>query len=116
MTDSSAIKGISFNLWDKNKWEFVLKTPPEPQRKTANKSKSAAWEDEESDEDDFGGDASNDTIPMPPPWPNAIVITREEFETRLPAGGKTVLFRNVQLVCMLRQIYSFTSNGVKHLV
>ncbi|TPX32812.1 hypothetical protein SmJEL517_g04139 [Synchytrium microbalum] len=89
------LKGISFNLWDNAKWEYVLKTPPEPQRKDASKSKPAAWRDEESDEDDLGDDEEH--IAMPTPWPNAISLTREEFETRLPAGGKTTLFKNLQL-------------------
>jgi hypothetical protein len=98
------LKGISFDLGDNSKWEFVLLDNTQPGSSRDNAFK--VEQDEEEDEE-----ASNSNIlDLPRSWVDALSISNEEFQARCPSGSKTVLYKNAKCVsvrCWTRDQYKY---------
>ncbi|KAI8894392.1 hypothetical protein BC833DRAFT_568385 [Globomyces pollinis-pini] len=83
------LRGISFDLGDNVKWEFVLLDNAQPgMKKTKDENEE---EDEDEDEDKL-----TEIIDLPPSWVSQLNITQEQFESKCPTGGKTVYYRNAK--------------------
>ncbi|KAJ3065432.1 hypothetical protein HDU98_011207, partial [Podochytrium sp. JEL0797] len=89
------LKGIHFDLGDNSKWEFVLldNTQPGPSHnKNGDKNEDNVSDDEEENEDE-----NLEILDLPPSWVDRISITKEQFESKCPAGSKTMLYRNARV-------------------
>ena len=83
------LKGVSFDLGDTMKWEFVLLDNNQPNGRKTGKDLDA-----EEDEDDK--DNQSVIVDMPPSWVDRLTITLEQFESKCPTGGKATLYRNAK--------------------
>jgi hypothetical protein len=81
------LKGISFDLGDTMKWEFVLLDNNQPN----GKKKEIDAEEEEDDKDNLSV-----VVDMPPSWVDRLVISSEQFESKCPSGGKAVFYKNAK--------------------
>ncbi|KAJ3271632.1 hypothetical protein HDV01_006502 [Terramyces sp. JEL0728] len=84
------LKGISFDLGDNVKWEFVLLDNTVPGVKQ-NKDGDDAGSDEEEEETKI-----NEVIDLPRSWVSPISITLEQFEAKCTNGGKTIYYKNAK--------------------
>ncbi|KAJ3291052.1 hypothetical protein HDU79_002720 [Rhizoclosmatium sp. JEL0117] len=89
------LKGIQFDLGDNSKWEFVLLDNTQPGA-TGNKG-NGDNEDNVSDDEDENEDENLEILDLPPSWVDRISITKEQFESKCPAGSKTMLYRNARV-------------------
>lgn len=78
------LKGISFDLADNMKWEFVLLENTSP-----NARKGEEAEDDEDDKENI-----TEIVDVPPSWVDKLQITQEQFESKCPSGGKATQFKN----------------------
>ncbi|KAJ3051002.1 hypothetical protein HK097_008025 [Rhizophlyctis rosea] len=88
------LKGISFDLGDNAKWEFVLLDNTQP-------SSSANLDDEDLKDADAASDEEDETqhseiLDLPPSWVEKIAISKEQFEARCPSGSKSVTYKNAR--------------------
>jgi hypothetical protein len=83
------LKGISFDLGDNSKWEFVLLDNTQPGSKKSEGEEGEAGSDEEED-----AEKPSEILDMPPSWVDRLVISQEQFESKCPNGGKTTVYRN----------------------
>jgi hypothetical protein len=93
------LKGISFDLGDNSKWEFVLLENSQPGRalrKDELDSKTGAGKAEDDEEDD----SKKQVLDLPPSWVERFEISREKFELRTPSGSKTLTYKNANVVCV----------------
>ncbi|KAI9348730.1 hypothetical protein DFJ73DRAFT_834662 [Zopfochytrium polystomum] len=90
------LKGIQFDLGDNSKWEFVLLDNNQPG--VASKSKGDPLNDkgDVSDEED-AEEANLEILDLPPSWVDKLVVSREQFESKCPAGSKAVIYRNARV-------------------
>ncbi|KAJ3026471.1 UNVERIFIED_CONTAM: hypothetical protein HDU68_005603 [Siphonaria sp. JEL0065] len=89
------LKGIQFDLGDNSKWEFILLDNTQPGamgNKSGEKNEDNVSDDEEEAEDD-----NLEILDLPPSWVDRITITKEQFESKCPAGSKTMLYRNARV-------------------
>ncbi|KND01180.1 uncharacterized protein SPPG_04271 [Spizellomyces punctatus DAOM BR117] len=89
------LKGISFDLGDNAKWEFVLldNTQPggvDPQNDDDDKAADNVSDDEENENGDV------EILDLPPSWVEKLSVSKEDFESRCPLGAKTVLYKNAR--------------------
>ncbi|KAJ3300534.1 hypothetical protein HK104_010476 [Borealophlyctis nickersoniae] len=87
------LKGISFDLGDNAKWEFVLLDNTQPGGPNA---KSDDNKDDNNASDDEEEESNVEILDLPPSWVEKISITKEQFETRCPSGSKSVTYRNAR--------------------
>ncbi|RKO85891.1 hypothetical protein BDK51DRAFT_18590, partial [Blyttiomyces helicus] len=104
------LKGISFDLGDNAKWEFVLLDNTQPggiATKATDHGKNAdnGSDDEEEEDDnaleissyfDFSRKEAPHILDLPPSWVDVISVSKEQFESRCPAGSKSVTYRNAR--------------------
>ena len=81
------LKGISFDLGDTMKWEFVLLDNNQPNGKKR---------DLDAEDDDDEKDNPSVIVDMPPSWVDRLNITLEQFESKCPSGGKAVYDKNAK--------------------
>ncbi|KAJ3221485.1 hypothetical protein HK099_003463 [Clydaea vesicula] len=82
------MKGISLDLGDNSKWEFVLLDNTQPGA-TGNKNE----QDEEEEEEDN----NTEILDLPKSWVDRLTISKEDFQTRCPSGTKTIIFKSARL-------------------
>ncbi|KAJ3373708.1 hypothetical protein HDU91_006037 [Kappamyces sp. JEL0680] len=88
------LKGISFDLGDTMKWEFVLLDNTQPNSHKRNKN--GDLDATEDDDEEEGVNAQSEIVDLPPSWVDRINLSQEQFESKCPTGGKTTQFRNAQ--------------------
>lgn len=92
------LKGISFDLSDTNNWEFVFLDHNKPsgiKGMTGDQNADAGSDDEDNNEGN--GQSNSEILDIPPSWVEKLVISKEQFESKCPAGAKTVHYRNVKV-------------------
>ncbi|KAI9017013.1 hypothetical protein BC832DRAFT_4135 [Gaertneriomyces semiglobifer] len=89
------LKGISFDLGDNTKWEFVLLDNTQPGGVDPNRSEEDDVGDNASDEED-NEDNTPDVLDLPPSWVERLHIPKEDFEARCPLGAKSVVYQNAR--------------------
>jgi hypothetical protein len=91
----AGLKGISFDLGDNSRWEFVLldhtQTGVVPQRQTEGKEANGNVSDDDDEEK-----ANNEVVDLPPSWVDRLKVTKEQFESRSPSGSKTSLYKDAR--------------------
>jgi hypothetical protein len=91
----AGLKGISFDLGDNSRWEFVLldhtQTGVVPQRQTEGKEANGNVSDDDDEEK-----ANNEVVDLPPSWVDRFMVTKEQFESRCPSGSKTSLYKDAR--------------------
>ncbi|KAJ3367026.1 hypothetical protein GGF32_000087 [Allomyces javanicus] len=110
---SNGLMGISFDLADTTKWEFVFLQNPQPSLATsangtgtggsstnpgtsgAAGSAPAGAEEEEDDGD--AGDGDSELFDLPPSWVAKLDLSPAQFDSRCPSGSKVMTWRNVKL-------------------
>ncbi|KAJ3033181.1 hypothetical protein HDV00_006678 [Rhizophlyctis rosea] len=90
------LKGISFDLGDNAKWEFVLLDNTQPSSSSLSPADDAKDGDNASDEEDEET-TQTEILDLPPSWVEKIVIGKEEFEARCPSGSKSVTYKNARI-------------------
>ncbi|KAJ1535359.1 hypothetical protein HK096_002703, partial [Nowakowskiella sp. JEL0078] len=86
------LKGISFDLGDNVKWEFVLLDNTQPGGKS--KRNGEANDAGSDDEEEVG---NSEILDLPPSWVDKLMISKEQFESRCPSGSKCVTFSNARV-------------------
>lgn len=81
------MKGISLDLGDNSKWEFVLLDNTQPGASLAKQQ-----------DDDEEEEANTEVLDLPRSWVDRLLLSKEEFQTLCPSGSKTILFKNARLV------------------
>ncbi|KAI9093129.1 hypothetical protein DFS34DRAFT_274340 [Phlyctochytrium arcticum] len=87
------LKGISFDLGDNSKWEFVLLDNTQPGGTDPNLDDPDKAEGVSDDED---SENEVEILDLAPGWVEKLSLGREEFESRCPAGQKTIMYRNAR--------------------
>ncbi|KAL3898185.1 MAG: hypothetical protein SGCHY_002920 [Lobulomycetales sp.] len=82
------MKGISLDLGDNSKWEFVLLDNTQPGMEIPGENQQ---EDEEEEE------GNPEILDLPPSWVEKLTLSKENFQARCPSGAKTVIFQNARL-------------------
>ena len=80
------MKGISLDLGDNSKWEFVLLDQTQP---------GAELKEEEEEEEEG---VNSEILDLPRSWVEKLTLDKEDFQKRCPSGSKTVIFKNARLV------------------
>ncbi|KXS13619.1 hypothetical protein M427DRAFT_500237 [Gonapodya prolifera JEL478] len=99
------LKGISFDLADNNKWEFVFPDNTVPGLSgvgaagSSGQSGQAASNIGKGDDEDEEGDVTNEEgrVDLPPSWVEALSLTQEQYERKCPTGSKSVTYRNARV-------------------
>ncbi|KAJ3246304.1 hypothetical protein HDU78_007388 [Chytriomyces hyalinus] len=94
------LKGIHFDLGDNSKWEFVLLDNTQPSSYGSHAAGNGAGKKEDNgsdDEDDNEGEENSEILDLPPSWVDRISITKEQFESKCPAGSKSMLYKNARV-------------------
>ena len=86
------LNGISFDLGDTTKWEFVFLENSHPQGMGTNLDEKREEEEEEDAENPI------EVLDMPPSWVDKLSISKEQFESKCPAGSKCIEYKNVKYV------------------
>ncbi|KAJ3015324.1 hypothetical protein HKX48_004663 [Thoreauomyces humboldtii] len=89
------LKGISFDLGDNAKWEFVLLDNTQPGGVDAQDDGEDAAGDNASDDGDEDAPAS-EILDLPPSWVEKLSVSTENFESRCPSGAKMVIYRDAR--------------------
>jgi hypothetical protein len=84
------MKGISLDLGDNSKWEFVLLDNTQPGSSMAN-------DQQQQQEDDDEEEGNAEILDLPRSWVEKLSLGKEDFQTRCPSGAKTVVFKNARL-------------------
>ncbi|KAI8815434.1 hypothetical protein BJ742DRAFT_876531 [Cladochytrium replicatum] len=87
------LKGISFDLGDNAKWEFVLLDNTLPGGIAPKIADDIQVQDNASEEDEDEENGS-EILDLPPSWVSPLSITKDEFELRSASGSKSVTYRN----------------------
>ena len=83
------LKGISFDLGDNSRWEFVLLNNVQPGYALGGRRE----EDFEDDDEENG----LEILDLPPSWADKLSLSREEFESKCPLGSKSVVYKNAKV-------------------
>lgn len=108
----NGLKGISFDLADNVKWEFVLLGNTHPKlsqargnnNKLESSSKTATTrskpEEEEEEEEEYinPNGQRGQVLDLPPSWVGKLNIPIEQYESRCPMGSKILTFKNGRVV------------------
>ena len=92
----SSLKGISFDLGDNAKWEFVLLDNNKPGGIRTTVDSQANGGDAGSDDEDNGEASQSEILDLPPSWVEKLSVSKEQFESRCPSGSKSVTYKNVK--------------------
>ena len=87
------LKGISFDLADHSKWEFVFLGNNKPRGIRASFDPEKADADVGSDDED---NQESDVLDLPPSWVEKLNLSKEQFESKCPSGSKTYCYKNVK--------------------
>ncbi|KAG5459062.1 MAG: hypothetical protein BJ554DRAFT_595, partial [Olpidium bornovanus] len=93
------LKGVSFDLGDNAKWEFVLLDNSQPGLALpgpGNRAGNHQAFEEEEDEEDENGAPGTEGLDLPPSWVDKISLSKEQFESRCPQGFKQVTYKNAR--------------------
>ncbi|KAJ3328293.1 hypothetical protein HDU76_010208 [Blyttiomyces sp. JEL0837] len=91
------LKGIQFDLGDNSKWEFVLLDNTQPGG-NASKGNDDGQNNDNASDDEEEEEANLEILDLPPSWVERLSLTREQFESKCPAGSKTVVYKNARVV------------------
>ena len=88
------LKGISFDLADHAKWEFVFLDNNKPRgiRASFDPDNAEAYVGSDDDEDN----EESEVLDLPPSWVEKLTITKEQFESKCPSGSKILCYKNVK--------------------
>jgi hypothetical protein len=88
------LQGISFDIGDNSKWEFVLLDNTQPGGIAPKTGDAADNLSDDEDEDDL----NLEILDLPPSWVERLSVTKEQFESKCPAGSKCVIYKNAKIV------------------
>jgi hypothetical protein len=89
------LKGISFDLGDNLKWEFVFLDNNKPSGVTLENKNEAGSDDEDNVEQ--GGPGHIEVLDLPPSWVDKLFVSREQYESKCPSGAKEITYKNVKV-------------------
>lgn len=94
----NALKGISFDIADNSKWEYVFSTNTLP---------GYAIKDTDDEDDDLNINGRDKSMPfeMPFTWVEQLQILREKYNLKTPSGASKHVYQNVQVV--QRSLYRY---------
>ncbi|KAI8921991.1 hypothetical protein DFJ77DRAFT_444875 [Powellomyces hirtus] len=90
------LKGISFDLGDNGKWEFVLLDNTQPGGVDPNDDDGEEQGGELGSEDGDADTPASEILDLPPSWVEKLVVSREAFESRCPSGAKMIIYRDAR--------------------
>ncbi|KNE56166.1 hypothetical protein AMAG_02001 [Allomyces macrogynus ATCC 38327] len=113
MARSDLCVGISFDLADTTKWEFVFLQNPQPLLAASANGTGAGGSStnpvasgapgsapagaEEEEDDGDAGDGDSELFDLPPSWVAKLDLSPAQFDSRCPSGSKVMTWRNVKL-------------------
>lgn len=89
------LKGISFDLGDNAKWEYIFLENSQPGallKKNESTKKEMATKDEEDEDEQL-----KDVLDLPPSWVERLDISKEKHELRTPSGRKYSQYQNARV-------------------
>ncbi|EPZ34221.1 hypothetical protein ROZALSC1DRAFT_28010 [Rozella allomycis CSF55] len=87
------LKGVSFDLGDNTKWEFLFLENSQPGITFNTNLRSKENEANMSDDEDENNLVSNE-VDLPPSWVDPLEIPQERYEARCPTGRKVAYYQN----------------------
>ncbi|KAI8817432.1 uncharacterized protein EV422DRAFT_622654 [Fimicolochytrium jonesii] len=85
------LKGISFDLGDNAKWEFVLLDNVQP-----GSDPNDDAEDQANDVGSDDGAGGGEILDLPPSWVERLSVDKEKFESKCPSGAKMIMYRDAR--------------------
>lgn len=92
------LKGISFDIADNSKWEYVFSTNTLPGYAAKEAEDDIKDEDEKNDEKML-------PFELPYSWVDRLCVPQDKFELRTPNGAVKRIFQNSKLVCYLLRLW-----------
>jgi hypothetical protein len=91
-------QGITFDLADTNKWEYVLLSQGLPRGGSLARGLGPGDEKELPDEEEAEVDtlASSSILDLPPSWVQQIDIPKEQFLSKCPGGRRSITFKDAR--------------------
>ncbi|ORX87803.1 hypothetical protein BCR32DRAFT_264039 [Anaeromyces robustus] len=89
----NGLNGISFDLSDNLKWEFLLLSNAQPSYsfdKQDDKGDDQGSDDEENEE------LNSNILDLPKSWVDQLIISKENFESVTPSGKKIIIYSNAK--------------------
>lgn len=90
-------QGISFDLGDNSKWEFIFLDNAQTGRLQKKNNKSDDKTGSRSLDDDEIDGKTKEVLDVPPSWVERLDIDKAKFELRAPSGVKTIHYKNASL-------------------
>jgi len=87
----NGLDGISFDLSDNLKWEFLLLSNSQP---SYSFDKQEA--DDQGSDDEENEELNSNILDLPRSWVDQLVISKENFESVTPSGKKTIIYSNAK--------------------
>ncbi|KAI9183524.1 hypothetical protein H9P43_004442 [Blastocladiella emersonii ATCC 22665] len=102
------LKGISFDLGDSTKWEFIFMQNSQPTLLPGSAGGApgsaggaggagGGGADEEEDDGEAGDGGDTELFDLPPSWVAKLAVSKEQFASRCPSGAKVQTWRNAKL-------------------
>ncbi|ORX55289.1 hypothetical protein BCR36DRAFT_321219 [Piromyces finnis] len=91
----NGLDGISFDLSDNLKWEFLLLSNSQPSYSFDKQDDKA---DDQGSDDEENEELNSNILDLPRSWVDQLVISKEKFESVTPSGKKTIKYNNAKYV------------------
>jgi len=89
----NGLNGISFDLSDNLKWEFLLLSNSQPSYSFDKQDDKA---DDQGSDDEENEELNSNILDLPRSWVDQLEISKEKFESVTPSGKKTIIYSNAK--------------------
>jgi len=89
----NGLNGISFDLSDNLKWEFLLLSNSQPSYSFDKQDDKA---DDQGSDDEENEELNSNILDLPRSWVDQLVISKENFESVTPSGKKIIIYSNAK--------------------
>jgi len=89
----NGLNGISFDLSDNLKWEFLLLSNSQP---SYSFDKQDDKPDDQGSDDEENEELNSNILDLPRSWVDQLVISKENFESVTPSGKKIIIYSNAK--------------------
>ncbi|KAL6595936.1 hypothetical protein LY90DRAFT_667193 [Neocallimastix californiae] len=89
----NGLSGISFDLSDNLKWEYLLLSNSQP---SYSFDKQDDKPDDQGSDDEENEELNSNILDLPRSWVDQLVISKENFESVTPSGKKIIIYSNAK--------------------
>jgi len=89
----NGLNGISFDLSDNLKWEFLLLSNSQPSYSFDKQDDKA---DDQGSDDEENEELNSNILDLPRSWVDQLIVSKENFESVTPTGKKTIIYSNAK--------------------